>query len=55
MQNDDDSFMKNAQKLRKNLKKLNKKKSASYESATEQDIFWSKKNKSQKIEDEKEE
>ncbi len=48
MQNDDESFLKNVQKLRKNLKKVNKKKSSYVKSNTtdpEQDIFWTKKHK----------
>jgi hypothetical protein len=54
MQNDEESFFKNVQKLRKNLKKVNKKKTATSKSA-EQDIFWIKKNKATDNEEVKEE
>jgi hypothetical protein len=54
MQQDDESFLKNMQNLRKNVKKINKKKSAAIDD-TQQDIFWTKKNKTSVDDEDKEE
>ena len=54
MQQDEESFLKNMQKLRKNVKKVNKKKSYAM-NTPEQDIFWAKKNKSTDNDNENEE
>ena len=54
MQQDDESFSKNMHKLRKNVKKVNRKKSNAM-NTPEQDIFWAKKNKNTVNDQEKQE